>query len=65
MKNSEKIVYFVVFGDNKYSPDRCFNACEHKFNYLKDARLFAKEYSNSHVFKGIVGSMGLMVCTEK
>lgn len=44
-------VYFVLFGNDRYHPECHFSACQEKFKYLKDARAFAKLYSNAYIFK--------------
>jgi hypothetical protein len=49
--NKKNNLYFVVFGNDRYNPDLHLTACKNKFDYLKDARLYAKNFSNAYIFK--------------
>lgn len=49
--NKHNDIYLVLFGDQIHHPDLHFRACQYKFDYLKDARAFAKNYTNSYIFK--------------
>ena len=49
--NKKNNVYVVLFGTDRYKPDDHYAAARHKFDYLKDARNFAKRYSNASIFK--------------
>lgn len=49
--NKKNYEYIVLFGNDKYNPDLCYRACRDRFDYLKDARAFASQFSNASVFK--------------
>ena len=49
--NKHNNEYIVLFGNARFAPDRCYKACENKFDYLPDARKFAKKYENAYIFK--------------
>lgn len=49
--NKHNNVYIVLFGNDRFAPDRHFDSCKHKFDYLKDARNYAKDYYNAYIFK--------------
>jgi hypothetical protein len=49
--NKRNNIYLVLFGDERYHPDAHLNACQHRFDYLKDARAFAAECVNAAIFK--------------
>lgn len=43
--------YFVVFGNDRIRPDNHYGATKHKFDTLKEARAYAREYLNAYVFR--------------
>lgn len=43
--------YFVLFGYDRINPDTHYRACKHKFDTLKEARAYAREYTNASVFR--------------
>ncbi len=49
--NARNDEYIVLFGNDRYHPDLHVRACRHKFDYIKDAREYAKEYENAYIFK--------------
>lgn len=49
--NKNNVMYIVLFGNDRYRPDAHVAACRHKFDYIKDARSFAKQYENAYIFK--------------
>lgn len=49
--NKNNDVYVVLFGNDRYAPDDHYAASRHKFDYLKDARAYAKQFSNASIFK--------------
>ena len=42
--------YIVLFGNQKYNPEGWFQVSRHKFNTLKEAREYAKDYWNAHLY---------------
>jgi hypothetical protein len=55
--------YFVLFGNDRYHPEDHYKACKHKFDLLKDARAYARDFYNAYVFRmydnGTVAEMRL------
>lgn len=49
--NKKNNVYVVLFGNDRYCPEFHYRAAKHKFDYLKDARAFAAQYSNATIVK--------------
>ena len=49
--NGNNNVYVVLFGNDRYKPDDHYAAARHKFDYLKEARAYAKQFSNASIFK--------------
>lgn len=49
--NKRNEEYFVLFGNDRYRPDDHYRACRDKFDYIKEARAYAKEYDNAYIFK--------------
>lgn len=49
--NKHNNLYFVIFGNDRYSPDDHFTACRNKFDSLTVARAYAKNYTNAYIFK--------------
>ena len=49
--NKHNNEYIVLFGNDRFAPDRHHKACKHKFDYLKNARNYAKEFCNAYIFK--------------
>lgn len=42
--------YFVLFGNDRINPDDHYRASE-KFDTLKEARAYARDYINGYVFR--------------
>ena len=49
--NGNNAMYIVLFGNDRYYPDAHMNACRHKFDSIRDARNFAKQFENAYIFK--------------
>lgn len=43
--------YFVIFGNDRHHAEDHYRACKHKFDYLKDARAYARDFLNAYVFR--------------
>ena len=49
--NGNNNEYIVLFGNDRYAPDRHEKACRHRFDRIKDAREYAKQYGNAYIFR--------------
>lgn len=49
--NKHNNTYFVLFGNDRYSPADHFKACRNKFDSLAAARAYVKNYTNAYIFK--------------
>lgn len=49
--NGRNAEYIVLFGTDRYAPDRHERACRDRFDYIEEARRYAKGYSNAGIFK--------------
>lgn len=49
--NKNNVEYIVLFGSDRNHPDDHYAACRNKFDYIADARKYAKGYSNASIFE--------------
>ena len=49
--NGNNNVYVVLFGNDRYYPEDHYAAAQYKFDHIKKAREYAKQFSNASTFK--------------
>lgn len=49
--NGHNNEYIVLFGNDRYHPESHYKVCKHRYTSIKDARRYANEFSNAHIFK--------------
>lgn len=65
--NKNHVEYIVLFGNDRNHPDDHYAACRNKFDYIADARKYAKGYSNASIFEFHFAkdSGDILYCCEK
>ena len=49
--NGHNNEYIVLFGNDRYHPDLHYRVCKHRYISIKEAREYANDFSNAHIFK--------------
>lgn len=65
--NKNNVEYIVLLGNDRYNPDLHYRACCNRFDYIADARKYAKRYSNAGIFEFHFAkdSGDILYCCEK